>query len=322
MSDQLPVTAHPESEEQDLEARITLSYANHSRLSELDRLVYPVISRRSGGLSLGVNLNPDKRCNFDCVYCQVDRTAEVALVEPSLQQLEQELRHWLDAISATGYRGYPLRDIGLAGDGEPTTVRILPQVLQLLLDLKREYALPEAVKLVLFTNATGLDRKDLLPLWQPFYQANGEVWCKLDYWDAQSLQELNRTSVSFERLLQKITRFGRQYPLVMQSCFFNWGGQPDSQLLDSQPLGSQPLGSQQQLEQGYPGYVALVRQLLAAGVRLNKIQAYTLARQPAEAQAHPWSDADMDRLAAGLRQCLQVPVELFYETGLECEEGQ
>lgn len=296
-----PEGRRPESGD-DLEAQITLSYANHSRLSEFDRLVYPVISRRSGGLSLGINLNPDKRCNFDCVYCQVERTDDQPVAEPSLVQLEQELRHWLGSISADGYRGYPLRDIGLAGDGEPTTVRILPQVLQLLLDLKQEFALPDAVKLVLFSNATGLDRKDLAPLWAPFYQAKGEVWCKLDYWDALSLQQLNRTSVPFERLVGKICDFGREHPLVLQSCFFNWQGQ-------------------EQISAGYPGYVALVQRLLDAGVQLQKIQAYTLARQPAEAEAGPWSDAQMDQLAASLRRNLALPVELFYETGLEAEAG-
>jgi wyosine [tRNA(Phe)-imidazoG37] synthetase (radical SAM superfamily) len=293
MSDPLAVT-------EDLEAQITLSYANHSRLSEFDRLVYPVISRRSGGLSLGINLNPDKRCNFDCVYCQVDRSEEHPRTEPSLVQLEQELRNWLSSISAAGYRGYPLRDIGLAGDGEPTSVRILPQVLQLLLDLKREFELHETVKLVLFTNATGIDRKDLLPLWPAFYKAGGEVWCKLDFWDSQSLQQLNRTAVPFERLVEKITRFGRIHPLVLQSCFFSWQ-------------------SQRPLDDGYAGYVALVQRLITSGVQLKTIQAYTLARQPAEAQARPWNDADMDRIAASLRSHLSVPVALFYESGLEAK---
>ena len=32
------------------------------------RFVYTVISPRARGLSVGVNMNPDKRCNFDCVY--------------------------------------------------------------------------------------------------------------------------------------------------------------------------------------------------------------------------------------------------------------
>ncbi len=283
-----------------LESNITLGYDSHSRLSEFDRLVYPVISRRSGGLSLGVNLNPDKRCNFDCVYCQVERNDDLPIQEPSLQQLEQELRHWLGAIAEAGYRGYPLKDIGLAGDGEPTTVRLLPQVLQLLLDLKQEFALAAEVKLVLFTNGTGLDRKDLLPLWQPFYAASGEVWCKLDYWDRQSLQQLNRTEVGFDRLIGKIIRFGGQHPLVLQSCLFSWQGD--------------------ELSPGYyDEYIQIVQRLVDQGVQLTKIQAYTLARQPAEAQAKPWSDVEMDRLAADLRQQLNVPIELFYEASVESQ---
>ena len=34
-----------------------------------NRFVYAVISSRAHGLSLGVNLNPDKLCNYDCLYC-------------------------------------------------------------------------------------------------------------------------------------------------------------------------------------------------------------------------------------------------------------
>jgi sulfatase maturation enzyme AslB (radical SAM superfamily) len=46
---------------------------DHSRAHANYLYVYPVISRRSRGLSIGVNLNPDKVCNFDCIYCEVDR---------------------------------------------------------------------------------------------------------------------------------------------------------------------------------------------------------------------------------------------------------
>ena len=51
-------------------------HTDHARLFEQNRFVYPVLSRRSGGISIGVNLNPDKVCNFDCIYCQVDRTRQ------------------------------------------------------------------------------------------------------------------------------------------------------------------------------------------------------------------------------------------------------
>src|SRR6516165_2857802 len=37
-----------------------------------NRFVYVVISSRAHGLSVGVNLTPEKKCNFDCVYCEVD----------------------------------------------------------------------------------------------------------------------------------------------------------------------------------------------------------------------------------------------------------
>ncbi|MEX0791938.1 MAG: radical SAM protein, partial [Pirellulaceae bacterium] len=51
-------------------------HTQHERGFEANKFVYPVLSRRSKGISLGVNLNPDKRCNFDCIYCQVDRRSE------------------------------------------------------------------------------------------------------------------------------------------------------------------------------------------------------------------------------------------------------
>ncbi|WP_207061476.1 radical SAM protein [Motiliproteus sp. SC1-56] len=277
---------------------IQLGYDQHSRLSEYGRLVYPVVSRRSGGLSLGINLNPDKRCNFDCVYCQVDRAGEALLLAPDLAQLEAELRHWLDALAEGDYRGYRLQDIALAGDGEPTTVKTLPQVLDLLLALKREYRLAPEVKLVLFTNGSGLERGDLEARWKAFHQAGGEVWFKLDYWDAASLKRINRTRLRFERLIDTLTRFGQRYPVVLQSCFFRWQDEAFS------------------LER-YTPYVQLVERLSESGVTIRKIQAYTLARQPAEAAARPWDDDEMDRLAAELRKRLVPPVELFYEQGAE-----
>ena len=49
------------------------AFAMHDRVWQANRYVYPVVSRRSKGISIGVNLNPDKVCNFDCIYCCVDR---------------------------------------------------------------------------------------------------------------------------------------------------------------------------------------------------------------------------------------------------------
>ena len=76
-------------------------HTSHERSFATNRFVYPVLSRRSQGVSIGINLNPDKVCNFDCVYCQVDRTttSETRFVE--LDQLLLELDHML-ALVASG----------------------------------------------------------------------------------------------------------------------------------------------------------------------------------------------------------------------------
>ena len=79
--------------------------SDHARQFDELRFVYPVVSRRSKGLSLGVNLNPDKVCNFHCPYCQVDRTTpgrdlEVnfrAVLRANLARLDLVTRDEFDA---------------------------------------------------------------------------------------------------------------------------------------------------------------------------------------------------------------------------------
>ena len=53
---------------------LRLAYQRHERRWADNLYVYAVVSRRSHGVSVGINLNPGKECNFDCIYCQVDRS--------------------------------------------------------------------------------------------------------------------------------------------------------------------------------------------------------------------------------------------------------
>src|ERR1043165_10260729 len=43
-----------------------------------NRFVYVVVSPRARGLSIGVNMNPDRKCNFQCVYCEVNQRLPVS----------------------------------------------------------------------------------------------------------------------------------------------------------------------------------------------------------------------------------------------------
>ena len=60
-----------------------------------NRFVYAVISQRAHGLSIGVNLTPDKQCNFDCVYCEVNRDAPAKELKAHVKVMSAELEHLL-----------------------------------------------------------------------------------------------------------------------------------------------------------------------------------------------------------------------------------
>ncbi|HEX9081015.1 MAG TPA: hypothetical protein VF768_01990, partial [Holophagaceae bacterium] len=137
------------------------AHLDHRRLWREFDYCYPVISRRSRGLSLGVNLNPDKVCNFDCVYCEVDRVSPARRRDLDLDQIDQELGLLLDlAASGEIFAAPPfdsagpdqrrLNDIAFSGDGEPTTAREFSEVVARTAALKRARGLGD-VKLVLIT---------------------------------------------------------------------------------------------------------------------------------------------------------------------------
>ena len=48
-----------------------LTIANHDRNIFQGKYIYPVVSRRAGGLSLGINLNTNNACNWQCIYCEI-----------------------------------------------------------------------------------------------------------------------------------------------------------------------------------------------------------------------------------------------------------
>ncbi len=280
-----------------LEDLISLDFSTHSRLSEYQRLVYPVVSRRARGLSLGINVNPNKKCTFNCVYCQVDRRKKVSLISVNLRQIAEELEYWLQTICERKgkYKGFQLKDISIAGDGEPTTYSLLPDLIAEIIHKREQHALNDC-KLVLFTNGSKIDRNDLQDVLPRFYNSNGEIWFKLDYWDERSLKRINRTGISAEKLVKNLVDLGRQYPLVLQSCFFSWDNEKFVQDI-------------------YLKYVESIRNLLEEGVKIKLIQAYTLARIPMDSRALPWSNTDMERLCQYFQNNLPVKIEGFFEKG-------
>src|SRR5262245_10523276 len=148
--------------------RPLLVHRDHRRTFEDNLYVYAVVSRRSHGISIGINLNPDKVCNFDCVYCQVDRKTPPVVRTVDVPRLLEELEDMLDLV-LTGalfdmerFRDTPaalrrLNDIAFSGDGEPTTALEYLEVVRSVAGIKQRRRLSD-VKLVLITNATMFHR--------------------------------------------------------------------------------------------------------------------------------------------------------------------
>lgn len=264
-------------------------HLQHERRFEDNRFVYPVISRRSRGVSIGINLNPDKVCNFDCIYCQVDRTVAGDTRFVELERLSAELDETL-ALTVSGrlfetdkFRSVPpelrrLNDIAFSGDGEPTTHRNFDEIVAACAEVKRRHGL-DAVKMVLITNASRLHRPHVQRGLEVLDRNQGEIWAKLDAGTEEYFRDVARSPVPFSQVLENITGAARIRPLVIQSLWMRIRGQPPP-------------------DEEIQAFCQRLREITSAGGRLSLIQVYTVARPPAEGYVAALTDGEVDRIAA------------------------
>jgi wyosine [tRNA(Phe)-imidazoG37] synthetase (radical SAM superfamily) len=276
-------------------------FTQHSRHWRQNRYVYPVISRRSKGLSIGVNLNPDTVCNFDCVYCCVDRTVPPAVREVDLEVLGAELDRMLSlATSGQVFEEPPLNttptelrrlnDVAFSGDGEPTSYPRFADACELAAGLLEKHGYIDT-KIVVITNATLLTRPAVAKALRFLDQHNGEIWAKLDAGTEAYYRQVERTSIPLSRVLDNILSAGRNRPIVIQSLFMKISGQgPD--------------------EAEVRAYMDRIRELLASGCQIKLVQVYTVARRTAEAGVTPLGSAALAQIADRLRM-IPVSVETY-----------
>ncbi len=212
-----------------------LTERRHPRLFRTNSYVYPVLSRRSGGISVGINLNPDKACNFDCIYCQVDRSQQPQEYFVALPRLLSELQETLSGLrpggplwdepefSALSAEQRGVKDVAFSGDGEPTTFKNFAEVVQACVAVKESLGF-ERQKTVLITNATGLDRPDVRRSLEFLDRRQGEVWAKLDAGTPEYFALVDNTDFPFQKVLDNIAGCARERSIVIQSCFIRVKG--------------------------------------------------------------------------------------------------
>ena len=268
--------------------------------------VYPVIARRSGGLSIGINLNSDKRCNYACIYCQIDRHVAGLRHEVQLPVLHDELQLVLtEAVAGRlwneeRFRSTPkklrrINDIAFSGDGEPTCAAEFDKAVAVAADARKHFQLDRA-KLVVITNATHLDSPQFARALPILDANNGEIWAKLDAGTDEYFHQVNRPhpKVPLDQIVADIANVAKGRPVVIQTLFMNVNGSP--------PPADE-----------LAAYCGRLEDILAAGGKIKLVQVHTIARQPAEGYAAPLSGDDLDAIARLVQSQVDgVKVETYY----------
>jgi len=195
-----------------------------------NRFVYLVVTPRVHGLLACVNIAPDKRCNFNCVYCEVDRTTAPREACVDLAVMSAELERTLQFVQTGQIRERPtfhalpeellkVGHVAIAGDGEPTLCPQLAEIVETVAHVRAQGGVP-FFKLVLVTNASLVDTDNVRGALR-FFTHEDELWLKLDAGTQSWMEQVNRTAapVSLERVLENILLLARQRPVVIQSMF-------------------------------------------------------------------------------------------------------
>lgn len=254
------------------------------------RYVYVARSRRSGGLSLGIDLTPDGHCSFSCVYCQAshpvirnpDLQVDVGRVRDDLlQRLRED-------------RGGELKDIVLAGAGEPTSVPNLGEALEAIQDVCATLHLD--LPLRIFTNGRHLGREETRASVARWCERGGEVWVKLDGASEDTLAIVNGRRFDVADHLRTIWSFAREHAIGVQSMLLRGPGIPPVEQVFEEVAGA--------LDQG-----------LASGAKVFAVHLLTLSRLPADERAaevlDPVGDAELESMADVLRERTGLPVSVF-----------
>ncbi|MDO8310893.1 MAG: radical SAM protein [Sideroxyarcus sp.] len=245
-----------------------LTTTDHSRDSAGLRYVYPVVSRRAGGISIGINLTPNNACNWRCIYCQVpDLTRGTAppidlpLLEKELRGFLQELQHG-DFMQRVPSEARRINDIAISGNGEPTSAQEFAEVIELIARLK-----PADLKLVLITNGSLMQRDNVQQGLRRMAKFNGEVWFKLDRASEAGMAIINDTKMTMDKVRQNLIAAIACCPNTwLQTCWF---------ALDGVAPG----------KQDEDDYLDFLGGLLRDGLKPQGVLLYGLARPSLQAEA-------------------------------------
>ncbi len=257
-----------------------LTVEDHNRDVSGLTYVYPVVSRRAGGVSIGINLNINNACNWRCVYCQVPNLTRGTPPPINLALLEKELRGFLNELLHGNFmnefvdeKDRHLMDIAFSGNGEPTSAKEFPEVLGIVEKVLKEFnllnpespnpILPNPIKVRLITNGSLMDKAHVLESMKHLANINGEVWFKVDAGTSEGIAKINDVNISISSVIKRLKACAENCPTFVQTCMVAIDGQAPSEV----EIGA---------------YIALLAQVKS---EIKGVHLYGLARPSMQAEA-------------------------------------
>jgi wyosine [tRNA(Phe)-imidazoG37] synthetase (radical SAM superfamily) len=253
-----------------------LTVKDHNRNAAGLTYIYPVISRRSGGLSIGINFNTNNACNWHCVYCQVPNLSLGAAPELDFELLETELKFFLqDVLHGDFYDRFEMepelrviKDIAISGNGEPTSVKDFAKAIELIIRVTEQAKIPDPFQYVLITNGSLIHHSDVQDGLKLFNQYNGQVWFKLDSATDKGRDLTNHSALSLQKHTENLLISARLCSTWVQTCMLQFES-------------GQGLVNATEQE----AYLALLQQV-SQQVNLQGVMLYSLARESLQPEAN------------------------------------
>lgn len=251
-----------------------LSVSDHRRDLLGLKYIYPVFSRRAGGLSIGINLNTNNACNWRCIYCQVPGLQRGSAPDVDFDLLAIELKRVLaEILHGDFYSQYEIpasarniQDIAIAGNGEPTSCRKFDQVVELIGNIAAETGLLNKVKIVLITNGSLIQHTAISNGVKQLSKLNGEVWFKLDSATNAGLRMINNAGISINRVANNLKHTAKLCPTWIQTCVFALDGKPPA-------------------DEEQTAYIQFISSLVESRIPLRGILLYGIARPSNQPEA-------------------------------------
>lgn len=209
-----------------------LGVTDHGRDSAGLTYVYPVVSRRAGGVSVGINLNPNNACNWRCIYCQVPDLRRGSAPPIDLALLERELRGFVGELLHGNFMRLHVQedmrqivDVAFSGNGEPTSAQEFPEAIDLAGRVVRDAGLEGKAMIRVITNGSLVGRSRVQQGLRRLGELCGEVWFKVDAGTADAYRRINNAEMTPASVARNLRRSANLCPTWVQTCIFALDGE-------------------------------------------------------------------------------------------------